>query len=144
MQEHQAGHDDEPPAEGWPTDWMRAVLGLCVLRALEAAPSYGYAIVAELERAGLGTVKGGTLYPLLTRYESAGWVATEWKAGTSGPGRKYFSLTAAGRAALAGQRSAWDRFTSTTLSHLGDSGPNPGSPAEPPSTSPAARKRAER
>lgn len=118
MQVAEAGHDDGTPDAGWPTDWMRAVLGLCTLRVLEAGPSYGYAIIAELERSGLGTVKGGTLYPLLTRYESAGWVTTEWRAGTSGPGRKYFSLTAAGRSALDGQRSAWQHFTSTTLAHL--------------------------
>lgn len=118
MQAKQAGDDDGAPETGWPTDWMRAVLGLGVLRALESGPSYGYAIIAELEQAGLGTVKGGTLYPLLSRHEAAGWVATEWKAGTSGPGRKYFSLTTDGRSALDGQRTAWEHFTSATLAHL--------------------------
>lgn len=114
------------PDEGWPSDWMRAVLGLCALRSLEAGPSYGYAIIADLERAGLGSVKGGTLYPLLTRYEAAGWVDTEWRAGTTGPGRKYFSLTSAGRAALVGQRDAWKRFTATTLDHLNAPGKDAG------------------
>lgn len=113
------------PAPTWPTDWMRAALGLCALRALESGPSYGYAILMELEAAGLGAVKGGTLYPLLTRYEAAGWVVTAWHAGTAGPGRKYFSLTDIGHAELDGQRSAWERFTATTLKHLREDTPPP-------------------
>ena len=58
----------------WPSDWLRATLGFLALRALSAGPSYGYAIISELEHHGFGTIKGGTLYPLLTRYETAGRV----------------------------------------------------------------------
>lgn len=136
MQEEAAGHHEDTPDAGWPTDWMRAVLGLCTLRVLEAGPSYGYAIIAELDRSGLGTVKGGTLYPLLTRYESAGWVTTEWRAGTSGPGRKYFSLTPAGGRALDEQRTAWAHFTGATRAHLGESPEQPPDPGQPTGPSP--------
>ncbi|MDN5823401.1 MAG: PadR family transcriptional regulator, partial [Micrococcaceae bacterium] len=75
-------------------------------------------IIAELEEAGLGVVKGGTLYPLLTRYEGAGWVETEWRAGTSGPGRKYFSLTTEGRAELERHRRGWQQFAALTCRFL--------------------------
>lgn len=102
----------------WPSDWLRATLGLCALKALDSGPSYGYAIITELERAGLGTVKGGTLYPLLTRFESAGLLATEWRAGDGGPGRKYFALTQSGREALDEQRANWSRFTQNTNQYL--------------------------
>lgn len=95
----------------WPSDWMRAILGPLTLRALENGPSYGYAIIADLEANGLGTVKGGTLYPLLTRYESAGFVSVEWRPGEAGPGRKYFSLTDLGRRELERTRDEWTRFT---------------------------------
>lgn len=102
----------------WPSDWLRATLGMCALRALESGPSYGYAIISALAEAGLGTIKGGTLYPLLTRFEAAGWVATEWRPGEGGPGRKYFSLTPAGRLTLAGQRDAWAEFADITTQYL--------------------------
>lgn len=102
----------------WPSDWMRATLGMCALRALEPGPSYGYAIISALAEAGLGTIKGGTLYPLLTRFESAGWVATEWRPGEGGPGRKYFSLTEDGRRTLNEQREAWSGFTGITTAFL--------------------------
>ncbi len=97
---------------------MRAVLGVFTLRALESGPSYGYAIIAELEVNGLGMVKGGTLYPLLTRYESAGLVDVEWRPGEAGPGRKYFSLTELGRSELERARAEWLRFTATSNDYL--------------------------
>ncbi|NOJ60206.1 PadR family transcriptional regulator [Arthrobacter sp. 260] len=102
----------------WPSEWMRGVLGMSVLKVLESGPTYGYAIAAALEEAGLGSIKGGTLYPLLTRFESAQLVTTEWRAGDGGPGRKYFSLTDAGRAELAQQTTDWQAFTTQTLTHL--------------------------
>lgn len=98
----------------WPSDWLRAVLGLSVLQVLARGRSYGYAITSTLADAGLGQIKGGTLYPLLTRFETAGWVSTDWQAGTAGPGRKYFSLTEAGRSELARQRQHWQQFNTVT------------------------------
>ncbi|WP_425305871.1 PadR family transcriptional regulator [Agromyces archimandritae] len=116
-------HENSDPAaaapEGeWPKDWMRAALGILVLRALEAGPSYGYAIISDLAAHGLGTVKGGTLYPLLTRYERAGYVTAEWRAGDGGPGRKYFSLTESGREALERLRGSWRLFASNADDYL--------------------------
>lgn len=104
--------------EAWPSDWLRGVLEVCVLRALAAAPTYGYAIAADLEAAGLGTIKGGTLYPLLTRFENAGVVAPEWRTGESGPARKYYSLTDRGRTELDALTARWAEFAHVVSSHL--------------------------
>lgn len=116
MQVKQAGSSD--PSQEWPSDWMRAILGALTLRALEHGPSYGYAIITDLEASGMGTVKGGTLYPLLTRYESAGLVAVEWRPGEAGPGRKYFSLTELGHRELERTREEWTRFTMNSNKYL--------------------------
>lgn len=102
----------------WPSDWLRATLGFLCLRALSAGPSYGYAIISDLENRGFGTIKGGTLYPLLTRYETAGLVTTEWRAGDGGPGRKYFALTETGRTELTRLSADWLRFTNATTRYL--------------------------
>ncbi|MFT4215154.1 MAG: PadR family transcriptional regulator [Microbacterium sp.] len=114
----QARQDDDGPSSEWPSDWMRAILGVLTLRALEPGPSYGYAIIADLEASGMGTVKGGTLYPLLSRYEQAGLVAVDWRPGEAGPGRKYFSLTGLGRSELDRMRAEWSRFTTTSSDYL--------------------------
>lgn len=107
---------------GWPSDWTRATLALCVLRVLASGATYGYAIAGALEDAGFGSVKGGTLYPLLGRLESAGWVDVEWRAGEGGPGRKYFALTGAGAAELDRQSRSWADFTRMVGDHLREPG----------------------
>lgn len=98
----------------WPSEWLRGVLGVCTLRILRDGPTYGYAIAARLGEAGLGTVKGGTLYPLLGRLEEAGWVEVEWRPGEGGPGRKFYALTETGRAEAQAQATRWAEFTRTT------------------------------
>ncbi|MBP2266976.1 PadR family transcriptional regulator PadR [Pseudarthrobacter sp. PvP004] len=115
-----ASHPGPPTSEGadWPSDWLRATLGFLSLHALSAGPSYGYAIISELERHGFGTIKGGTLYPLLTRYEAAGLVTTEWRAGDGGPGRKYFALTDRGRTEVKRLSADWLRFTELSKRYL--------------------------
>lgn len=102
----------------WPAEWLRGVLELCVLRVLADGPTYGYQISARLKDGGLGTVKGGTLYPLLKRFEQAGRVQIEWRPGEGGPGRKYYMLTEVGHEALADLTRQWHQFTEMTNSIL--------------------------
>ncbi|MGY1987998.1 PadR family transcriptional regulator [Blastococcus sp. SYSU DS0669] len=97
--------------ERWPGEWLRGVLSLCVLRVVADGPTYGYAIAARLAEAGLGSVKGGTLYPILTRLEAEGLVSSSWAAGDGGPGRKFFTLTVAGGQALQERAGQWRVFT---------------------------------
>ena len=97
--------------ERWPGEWMRGVLSLCVLRVVADGPTYGYATAARLGEAGLGSVKGGTLYPILTRLETEGLVSSSWEAGDGGPGRKFFTLTEDGARALRERSEQWQVFT---------------------------------
>ena len=98
----------------WPAEWLRGVLELCVLAVIADGPTYGYAIAQALDVAGLGKVKGGTLYPLLARLERDGLVSGKWHAGDGGPGRKYVELTAAGAAELSARSEQWGAFAVTT------------------------------
>jgi PadR family transcriptional regulator PadR len=108
----------------WPSEWLRGFLSVAVLAVVGGGPTYGYAIAAALESGGFGSVKGGTLYPLLTRLENAGLVSAFWGEGDGGPGRKYFTLTESGRAALADQASAWTAFAGATTSFLASRTPS--------------------
>lgn len=110
----------------WPSEWLRGALEVCVLAVLADGPTYGYAITARLGELGLGSVKGGTLYPLLARLEQAGHVSVEWRAGDGGPGRKYFELTESGALARSLQADRWLAFTTlTTAVATGTSTPAP-------------------
>ncbi len=90
--------------------WLKGVLDLCILGALTDGERYGYDLAQRLERAGLGRIKGGTLYPLLARLDTAGLVTSRWRQGEQGPGRKYYTLTAQGRHTLAEHAVAWTAF----------------------------------
>jgi PadR family transcriptional regulator PadR len=102
------------PDQPWPSEWLRGALEVCVLRVLADGQTYGYAIASRLADGGLGVVKGGTLYPLLNRLETAGLVTAQWQAGDGGPGRKYYLLTDEGRQELQDTATQWSRFTEVT------------------------------
>lgn len=97
--------------ESWPSEWLRGMLGPAVLSILSEGDAYGYLIAQRLEQGGLGHVKGGTLYPLLARYESAGLLESSWQEGDGGPGRKFFTITEAGAAELTRLRERWATFS---------------------------------
>jgi PadR family transcriptional regulator len=90
--------------------WLRGVLDICVLAVLTEQERYGYDLSQRLEKAGLGRLRGGTLYPLLGRLEEAGLVVTRWQPGEQGPSRKYYGLTPAGHERLAAEAGTWNEF----------------------------------
>lgn len=101
-----------------PSEWLRGVLELCVLRVVAEGPTYGYAIAARLAASGFGDVKGGTLYPLLARLEKNSLVTVAWRTGNGGPERKYFTLTDAGRSELEHGVDRWQAFATRVADHL--------------------------
>jgi PadR family transcriptional regulator len=99
---------------GWPSEWLRGVLPLCVMAIVIEDETHGYAIAQRLEREGIPNVKGGTLYPLLNRLEQDGLVTTHWTEGPSGPGRKLYRVTPAGKEWLEQQSVNWLEFSELT------------------------------
>ena len=83
-----------------------------LLTVLEAGPSYGYAIVKELnERAkGILHLGEGTVYPVLYRLEGKKLVSSKWRLVGNGRNRKYYRLNAKGRRVLAANRQQWRRL----------------------------------
>ncbi|SFS41426.1 PadR family transcriptional regulator [Saccharopolyspora flava] len=98
------------------TQWLRGVLDLAVLALLaESGEGYGYTLLQRLAEAGLPDMKAGTLYPLLNRLAADGLLATEWRAGEGGPGRKFFTLTDQGRDVLAEMGPKWIEFAQNSI-----------------------------
>jgi PadR family transcriptional regulator PadR len=91
------------------TQLKKGVLELCVLELLAQGDSYAYEIASKLADAiAMGE---GTVYPLMRRLSSDGLVETYLVESSTGPSRKYYRLTAAGRGALKQQRETWHAFT---------------------------------
>jgi len=72
-----------------------------VMVLLAGGAAHGYAIVGELAQLGItnGPVDVGQVYRTLRDLEKAGQVRSTWATG-SGPARRDYELTDAGRAAL--------------------------------------------
>ena len=86
----------------------KGVLGLCVLALLAHRESYAYEIASQMSDAiGMGE---GTIYPLMRRMQTDGWVSTYLVESSTGPSRKYYRLTPAGHTALEAQRDEWRGF----------------------------------
>lgn len=94
--------------------WLKGVLDLCVLGLLRDGEAYGYELARLLEGAGMGVIKGGTLYPVLNRLETDGYLSVKWKPSDQGPDRKYYRLTAAGKALVDRIGKEWLIFAETT------------------------------
>ncbi|MBQ1016776.1 MULTISPECIES: PadR family transcriptional regulator [Micromonospora] len=88
----------------------RGLLEPLVLAAVESQQRYAAEILAALQEAGF-PAQEGTLYPLLSKLRRDGLVHYEWRESPSGPPRKYFSLTDAGRGQLAAFREYWNELT---------------------------------
>lgn len=100
-------------------DALRGHMDALLLAVLEHEPLHGYAIIEALrERSGGAlSVPTGTVYPALRRLERLGYVESEW-ATVGGRRRRTYRLTASGRKALEGERSAWQTFTAVIGSVL--------------------------
>ena len=88
----------------------KGTLQYCVLALLADEERYGFDLVRALaERDGMVTSEG-TIYPLLSRLRRDGLVDTNWRESSTGPPRRYYRLTKAGRAALEGFKDEWGPF----------------------------------
>lgn len=88
----------------------KGVLEYCILSILQNREAYPSDIIDELKTAKLIVVEG-TLYPLLTRLKNAGLLSYRWEESTSGPPRKYYTLTENGKVFLAELDKTWDQLS---------------------------------
>lgn len=91
----------------------RGVLELAILALLGHGEKYGGEVVDDLARRDGLEAGPGTVYPLLTRLGTAGYVETFWEESPSGPPRKYYRLTHVGSAQLSDQRDTWRSLVSS-------------------------------
>lgn len=94
----------------------KGMLEYCVLLILREHEAYATELISRLKEARLIVVEG-TLYPLLTRLKNDGLLAYKWEESTSGPPRKYYSLTEVGQAFLEQLDQSWQEL-SATVNHL--------------------------
>ena len=70
----------------------KGVFEYCILSIIKNGEVYPGDIIEEMKNSGLKLFEG-TLYPLLNRLKNADILSYRWVESTTGPPRKYFSLT---------------------------------------------------
>jgi PadR family transcriptional regulator PadR len=90
----------------------KGVLELCVLSVISDKEVYTSDILSSLKEADLLVVEG-TVYPLLTRLKNDGILKYRWEESTSGPPRKYYSLTDNGQEVLKVLKENWDKLNNS-------------------------------
>lgn len=87
----------------------KGILEFCILSILKRQEAYPSEILEELKQAKLIVVEG-TLYPLLTRLKNEELLTYRWEESTSGPPRKYYSLTKMGGVFLDEMQHTWNEL----------------------------------
>ncbi|MDQ6828817.1 MAG: PadR family transcriptional regulator [Gemmatimonadota bacterium] len=83
-----------------------------ILSLIQHEPRHGYEISKLIESRSGGVVQFqvSSLYPLLYRMEKRGWIRGKWVEKAGQRRRRYYQITASGRAAVEAQRESWLEF----------------------------------
>ena len=87
----------------------KGILEFCILSILNKKEAYPSEIIDALKDGKLIVVEG-TLYPLLTRLKNTELLTYRWEESTSGPPRKYYSLTETGKTFLEELMTTWEEL----------------------------------
>lgn len=98
---------------------LKGSLDLAVLAVLAREEDYGYGIARRIWDAGLPDVREASVYGTLNRLYRGGLLSVRVEASDSGPHRKYYGLSAAGRDYLRDGTSAWEATTAAVDELLG-------------------------
>jgi len=91
----------------------KGILEFCILHIISRGEVYASDMLEELTSAKIMVVEG-TLYPLLTRLRKAGLVDYKWVESSSGPPRKYYTLTGKGNEFLGSLNNTWHQLYAST------------------------------
>lgn len=93
----------------------KGILEFAVLLTIAQGKVYASEMLDKLKAADLIVVEG-TLYPLLSRLKQEGLLTYSWAESPAGPPRKYYELTAKGRATLVQLTGAWKSLAASVAS----------------------------
>jgi PadR family transcriptional regulator PadR len=103
--------DNAMPANPLPV--LKGTLDVLVLKALTWQPMHGFVITSWLEvRSGHRlALEDAALYQALYRLEERGLVQPSWGTTEANRRARYYTITAAGRKAVALQTAQWVQYT---------------------------------
>ena len=94
----------------WVTQLRKGLIEFCILNLLAQGESYGYEILKALLKIEELVVTDSTVYPILSRLRKDGYLKVQVKPSTSGPPRRYFSLTVLGQQRVKEMNLYWNHL----------------------------------
>src|SRR5215468_10781001 len=96
-----------------PAGLVQGTLDLLILKTVALEPVHGWAIAQRIRQMSREVLQVGqsALYPALHKLEQNGWIRSEWAVSENGRRAKYYTLTRAGRKALAQEAAQWERLS---------------------------------
>lgn len=101
---------------------LKGVLDMCVLASIVQEPSYGYALVQKLNDHGVAVPNEGSIYLVLKRLAERGRIEATLVESESGPARKVYAATEAGRDVLTAWEADWQGVRAGVESILASEG----------------------
>jgi transcriptional regulator len=95
-------------------DLLQGTLDLMVMQTLAAMGAlHGYGIARRIEQVSGDAVllNQGTIYASLVRLQQRGWISAAWGTSDNNRRAKFYTITRAGKKALAQQTTAWARLS---------------------------------
>ena len=105
--------------ENTQSQMRKGVLEFCVISIIKRGEAYPSDIIEEMKKANFSLLEG-TLYPLLTRLKNAGLLSYRWVESSSGPPRKYFSLTEEGKLFYQELAETWKEMAKSVNAVIGN------------------------
>src|SRR5436309_13712131 len=94
----------------WETQLRKGLVELCVMATLREQEAYGYQIVERLGGLAGLAITESTVYPLLARLARDGLLRVRTAPSPTGPPRRYYRLTDAGRRRLQDLAHHWHQI----------------------------------
>ena len=108
--------DNDELVQNMLLELRRGILSLAVLSQL-SKEQYGYSLLKALSDQGM-EIDQSTLYPLLRRLESQGLLQSDWRIVDEARPRRYYVISAQGKAVLTKLKREWSAMTATMTQML--------------------------
>lgn len=108
--------DNDELVQNMLLELRRGILSLAVLSQL-SKEQYGYSLLKALSDQGM-EIDQSTLYPLLRRLEAQGLLQSDWRIVDEARPRRYYVISAQGKAVLSKLKKEWSAMTATMTQML--------------------------
>lgn len=97
--------------EKWQSQIRKGTLEFIILLTLRKEEFYGYELIKKIKSTVEIETSEGTIYPILTRLKTLGYVTTRWDNPESGMPRKYYKITNEGNKMLSVMTAEWKSYS---------------------------------